>query len=43
MAWTMDEAIEKTKKIATKGNDSFVKIMGVAKGKMEWVNEEAPL
>lgn len=43
MAETMDDAIEKTKKIATKGNDSFVKIMGVAKGKVEWVNEEAPL
>lgn len=43
MAKDMDQAIEKTKKIATKDNDSFIKIMGVATGKEEWVNEEAPL
>lgn len=43
MAVDAEEAIEKTKKIATSSNDSFIKIMGVAKGIEKWVNEHAPL
>ena len=40
MAENNDEAIEKAKIIA---NNPNIKIMGVATGKEEWVNEFAPM
>lgn len=40
MAANSQEAIEKTKLIARNAN---IKIMGIAKGREEWVNEEYPL
>ena len=43
MAEDTTHAIQKTRTIATKGNDSYVKIMGIATGKEEWVNEKEPL
>ena len=40
MAETHEEAIEKAKMIA--GNP-YIKIMGLANGREEWVNEKAPM
>lgn len=40
MAETHEEAIEKAKMIA--GNP-YIKIMGLANGREEWVNETAPM
>lgn len=40
MAETNEEAIEKAKTIA--GNHN-IKIMGIARGREEWVNEKSPL
>jgi hypothetical protein len=43
MARTMGEAIEKTRKIALNQKGAMnIKIMGISKGKEEWVNEESP-
>ena len=39
MAENAEQAIEKTKAIA----GGPIKIMGIANGKLEWVNENAPL
>jgi hypothetical protein len=44
MARTQNEAIEKTKEIASKQNGfKHIKILGFGHAKKEWVNEEAPL
>jgi hypothetical protein len=43
MAENQKEAIQKTIQIAQSTGVPYVKIMGVAIGREEWVNEESPL
>jgi hypothetical protein len=43
MAENQKEAIQKTIRIAQNTGVPYVKIMGVAIGREEWVNEEIPL
>lgn len=44
MAEDREEAIKKTYVIAAKHcGDDYIKIMGVANGREEWVNEDKPL
>lgn len=42
-AETVEEAVKKTTHIAMAHGANYVKIMGVAPGRPEWVNENAPL
>jgi len=43
MATSSTEAMQKTEIIAKNHGSKFVKFMGIANGKEEWVNEHAPL
>lgn len=43
MAKDQKHAIEKTEMIAVANGSRYIKIMGIANGKPEWVNETTPL
>ena len=43
MAADAKEAIQKTEIIAVNNGTRYVKIMGIANGRPEWVNEHEPL
>jgi hypothetical protein len=43
MAKDQKHAIEKTERIAVANGSRYIKIMGIANGRPEWVNEEMPL
>lgn len=43
MAKDSAEAIRKTRDIATSNGTKYLKIMGIATGREEWVNENEPI